>query len=168
MPCLRESFKDRVLGHQSSPSSLMTYAKFSNMHAKPSLFADEFKITGDISTQRNCDFMQADVSTIADWSAAIKLPINFEKSVALHYGKANLRRQCFINKRVIKSEKYVVDLAVCHSDTFSYEEHIRRIAYKAAKTAGMVLKVFSTRETEFLKIVYSVYVRPTLEYASSV
>ena len=35
-------------------------------YAKPSLFADDFKITGDVSMQRNCDFMQADVSAIGD------------------------------------------------------------------------------------------------------
>ena len=72
--------------------------------------------------------MQADVSAIADWSAANKIPINFEKSFALHYGKANPRWQYFINKHVIKNEKYVVDLGVCRSETFSYEEHIRCIA----------------------------------------
>ena len=108
------------------------------------------------------------LARLADWFAANKLPINFENSVALHYGKANPRRQYFMNKHVIKSEKYVVELGVCLSETFSYEEHIRRIAYKAAKTAGMVLKVFSSRDTEFLKRVYSIYVRSTLEYASSV
>ena len=137
-------------------------------YAKPSLFADEFKITGDVSMQRNCDFMQTNVNAIADWSAASKLSINFEKSVALHYGKANPRWQYFINKHVIKSEKYVVDLGVCRNETFSYEEHIRRTAYKATKITGMVLKVFSARDTDFLKRVYSAYVRPTLEYVSSV
>ena len=110
-------------------------------YAKPSLFADDFKLTGDVSTQRNCDFMQAVVSTIADWSVANKLPINFEKSVALHYGKAYPRRQYFINRHAIKSEKYVVDLSVCHSETFSYQEHICRITYKAAKIAEMVLSL---------------------------
>ena len=115
--------------------------------------------------------MQADVNAIADWSAANKLPINFENSVALHYGKANPRRQYFINKDVIKSEKYVVDLGVCRSETFSYEEYIYSShCIQSRKTAGMVLKVFSTRDrlTEFLKRVYSVYVRPTLKYASFV
>ena len=111
--------------------------------------------------------MQADISVIADWSAADKLPINFEKSVALHYDKANLRRQYFIDKHVIKSEKYDVDLGVCRSETFSYEEHIRRIAYKAANTTGMVIKVFSTRDTESLKRICSAYVGPALKYASS-
>ena len=35
-------------------------------YAKPSLFADDFEITGDVGTQRNCDIKQADVSAIAD------------------------------------------------------------------------------------------------------
>ena len=52
-------------------------------YTKPSLFADDFKIKDDVSTQRNCDFKHADISAIADWSAANKLPINFAKSVAL-------------------------------------------------------------------------------------
>ena len=48
-------------------------------YAKPSLFADDFKITCDVNTQRNCDFMQADVIAITDWSAANEPPIKFEK-----------------------------------------------------------------------------------------
>ena len=129
---------------------------------------NKFYITGDVSMQRNCDFIQAYISMIADWSAAIKLPIIFEKSIALHYGKTNPRQQYVIDKHVIKSEKYVFDLGVCHSEIFSYEEHVCRTAYKAAKTAEMMLKIFSTRDTDFLKRVYSAYVRLMLEYTSSV
>ena len=68
--------------------------------------------------------MQTDVSAIADWSAANKLPINLEKSVALHYGKANPRQQYVMDKHVIKSANYVVDLGVCRRPWCMSSRHI--------------------------------------------
>ena len=61
-----------------------------------------------------------------------------------------------------------MDLGVYRSDTASYEPHTRSVALKASRLAGMVLKIFSTREPDFLKHLFVAYVRPTLEYAVAV
>ena len=88
-------------------------------YAKPSFFADDLKIVGDVSTPDNCESMQADVNAIAAWSVANKLPISLDKSATLHYGKNNLKWQYVIHQQTMKTESDIMDLGVqCY---FRYE-----------------------------------------------
>ncbi len=137
-------------------------------NSKSSLFADDLKVVADVSTPQRCKLAQEDVNSVANWSAENKLPINFDKCVSVHYGRANLRYQYIIQQHKIRAEHCITDLGVCRSDTFTYDEHVRNTVLKTARKAGMVLKVFRTRDAEFLKRVFISYIRPSLEYASSV
>jgi hypothetical protein len=137
-------------------------------HAKPSLFADDFKMVGDVSTLTDREFMQSDVRELAAWSAANKLPINIAKSSVLHYGNGNVHEVYTINGETIACVESCKDLGVLRCDSFCYDTHARNVAQKAAKLAGMVLKIFSTREPKFLRQLFVSYVRPTLEYATQV
>ena len=78
------------------------------------------------------------------------------------------RTQYVMNGRVIASGNGCMDLGVYRSETASYEPHARSVVLKASRLAGMVLKIFSTREPDFLKRLFEAYVRPTLEYAVAV
>ena len=137
-------------------------------HAKPSLFADDFKMAGDVSTPVSRELMQQDVVAVARWSVVNKLPISYEKSMTLYFGKGNVRTQYLMNSKVIASGKGCMDLRIYRSDTASYEPHARSVAPKASRLAGIVFKIFSTREPDFLKRLFVAYVRPTLEYAVAV
>ena len=54
-------------------------------HAELSLFADDGKFIGDVSTQERRRLMQADLDAVADCLATNRLPINPDKSCVLHY-----------------------------------------------------------------------------------
>ena len=119
-------------------------------------------MTGDVSTPASRDLMQQDVDAVARWSVDNKLPISFEKSMTLHFGKGNIKMQYVMNCKVIASDNGCIDLGVYRSDTGSYEPHARSVALKASRLAGMVLKIFSTREPDFLKCLFVTNVRRTL------
>ena len=65
--------------------------------AKPSLFADDFKMVGDVSTPEDRSLMKSDVQAVGVWSADNKLPISLEKSTAIHYGAINICENYIIN-----------------------------------------------------------------------
>ena len=67
--------------------------------AKPSLFADDFKIMGDITTPGNCKLMQVNVEAIATRSVANKMPISLDKCTSMHYGKNNPKWLYVIHKK---------------------------------------------------------------------
>ena len=137
-------------------------------YAKPSLFADDFKMVEDVSSPVSREFLQQDVDAVARWSVVNKLTISYEKSMTLHFGNGNLRTQYVMNGKVIGSGNGCMDLIVYRSDTASYEPCARSVALKASRLASMVLKIFSTREPDFLKCLFVAYVKPTLEYAVAV
>ena len=66
-------------------------------HARPSLFAGDFKMVGDICTPENHSLMKSDVQAAGVWSADKKLPISLEKSTAMHYGAINICENYVIN-----------------------------------------------------------------------
>lgn len=86
----------------------------------------------------------------------------------LHYGRNNVKQEYSLGAAVITSTSCNMDLGVLRSDSFSYDEHVRSVALKASRMAGMTLKLFNTRDAEFLRRLYVAYIRPMLEYASPV
>jgi hypothetical protein len=137
-------------------------------YAEPALFADDFKFVGDVSCQLGRTSMQADIDAVATWSDTNQLPINLDKCTVLHYGRNNVKQEYSLGAAVITSTSCNMDLGVLRSDSFSYDEHVRSVALKASRMAGMTLKLFNTRDAEFLRRLYVAYIRPMLEYASPV
>ena len=132
------------------------------------MYADDFKFIGDVSTLQERRLMQADLDAMARWSADNRLPMGFQKSFALHYGKNNTKQQCSVCGSVIKSTSSCADLSVLRCDDFSYDQHIHDVALKTSRLSGMTLKLFSTQNQQFLTRVFTAIIRPILEYASCV
>ena len=107
--------------------------------ARSSLFANDFKMVGDVSTTECQELMQADVQAVADWSVVNKLPINLDKSVVLHYGRTNMRTQYKLNGQKLTAAETCNDLGLLRSHNFSYEEHARNVALKSARLSGSSL-----------------------------
>ena len=137
-------------------------------HARPSLFADDFKIVGHVSTPEDCSLMKSDVQAVGVWLANNKLPISLEKSTAMHYGATNICENYVINGQLLASVDSCMDLGVLRSKTFCYDVHAQKAALKANKLTGIMMNIFSSREPAFLRQLFVSYIRPTLEYAAPV
>ena len=84
----------------------------------------------------------------------------------LLYGSYNVKEKQE-SEKVISSVNNCKYLGVLRSN-FSYKEHARNTALKAAWLASMKLKVFNTQESTFLRQFFASYLHPTLEYAAPV
>jgi len=62
----------------------------------------------------------------------------------------------------------VCDLGVDVDSSLKFDGHINRIVAKAYSRIGILFRGFFSRDIAFLRKAYTVYVRPILEYASSV
>ena len=74
----------------------------------------------------------------------------------------------FINGSQIASSQVVADLGVHIDADLKYDAHINKIVGKAYSRLGVLFKGFASRDVQVLKTAYVSYVRPLLEYASSV
>ena len=132
------------------------------------LFADDSKAVGKSDTEKDHALMQADLNAIGSWSEDNQLPLSIAKSVSLHYGCNNQRMSYQINGAAIRDSDTCADLGVIRTSDFRYKAHINSICLKASRLSAMVFKLFSTRNKEFLCKLFITYIRPLLEYASTV
>ena len=95
-------------------------------------------------------------------------PSACQKCCTLHYGARSSRHQYILGGQPVASVSECVDLGVLCSDCFSYQSHVRAAALKAARLAGMVMRMFASRDKRFLCKLFCAYVRPLAEYAAPV
>ena len=62
-------------------------------HCQLSMFADDLKVAGDVTTSDDVAHVQSDLDAISKWSVANELPISLPKCSALHYGSSNSKHQ---------------------------------------------------------------------------
>ena len=73
-----------------------------------------------------------------------------------------------INSNNLPFSDCIRDLGVYHDSRLKYDQHISFIVRKAFNRAVLILKCFHSRNSSVLMQAFSVYVRPLLEFSSSV
>ena len=132
------------------------------------LFADDLKLYSKIIT--NCDriHFQAVLNHLQQWCIDWQLHINSSKCNIIHLGHNNTKPIYFLNGSPINAPETVTDLGVDVDPTLKFDHHINKIINKAYSRIGILFKGFASREVQLLKQAYTTYIRPVLEYASSV
>lgn len=73
-----------------------------------------------------------------------------------------------INNVIIQHVSHFKDLGVTVDPLLCFEMHINEICAKANQRSALILKCFNSRDPHLLMKAFTVFVRPLLEYASSV
>jgi len=121
-----------------------------------------------ISTNHDTCSMQAALDRLQQWCCDWQLTINVGKCHILHLGIKNTRKTYILNGNKVSSAHLVGDLGVDVDEGMTYDAHINKIIGKAYSRIGVLLKGFASRNVRVLKKAYLTYIRPVLEYASSV
>jgi len=132
------------------------------------LFADDLKLYSTINT--NCDHVQfqAVLNNLQQWCIDWQLNINPSKCNIIHFGHNNNKYTYFLNGSPLNAPETVTDLGVDVDPLLKFDHHINKIIKKAYSRIGILFKGFASREVQLLKQAYITYIRPVLEYASSV
>jgi len=141
---------------------------FSNSSVSHKLFADDAKLYSTINTECDAASLQNALDRLQQWSFDWQLSINISKCHILHLGKNNTKHQYFLNGCPIGAAQVVTDLGVDIDPLLKFDAHINKIVGKAYSRVGVLFKGFASRGVQVLKQAYTTYVRPVLEYASSV
>lgn len=132
------------------------------------LFADDLKLFSVINTSQDHISLQSTLDRLHEWCGIWQLTINSSKCYSLHLGKNNVQNTYFINGCQIAASQVVTDLGVEIDADLNFDAHINKIVGKAYARLGVLFKGFASRDIQMLKRAYVTYVRPLLEYASSV
>ena len=132
------------------------------------LFADDFKLYSKLTTDLDQASLQAALGRLQEWCTDWQMSINISKCHVLHLGKNNKHFHYYLYGNLIDARQSVADLGVEIDSNLTFDAHINRIIGKAYSRVGVIYKGFASRDVRILKQAYITYVRPVLEYASSV
>ena len=141
-----------------------------------SFFADDTRISKQISCYEDCMLLQDDLYKILDWSRSNNMKLHeqkFELLNHLHNGKSSLSELPFAveslqykvsSQEILCPVEDVRDLGVQVSNDLSWSGHIVSMVTKARSTLSWVFSVFKTRDRTVMTTLYKSLVRSTLEY----
>ena len=132
------------------------------------LFADDLKLYSNIYTTSDSVHFQAVLDRLQQWCTDWQLKINTSKCNIIHFGHKNNKYKYFLNGSPIGAPETVTDLGVDVDPLLKFDSHINKIIKKSYSRIGVLFKGFATRDAQILKQAYITYIRPVLEYASSV
>jgi hypothetical protein len=132
------------------------------------LFADDLKASAVVPVQTPPP-LQPFLDNVSIYCPANGLDLAVTKCHVLHLGANNPQTEYSCSGTVIPSTiEPVRDLGVYMSPDLTFKEHVSQIVRSASRKSFCLLKAVRTRDPALLARLFSVYVRPVLEYASPV
>ncbi len=131
------------------------------------MFADDVKLYLSYRHEYEHAILHNSLVSAGVWSDTWQLIIQGLKSSALTLGKAMPAAYSIADKPVpvVKSAS---DLGVIVDSCLSFREHVSSIVRKANFSMSVLFKCFTTSEVSALILAYTSYIRPILEYSSTV
>ena len=102
------------------------------------------------------------------WSSDWQLSLNPLKSNVLYLGKSNSRSIYTIKNVEIVSSDLIRDLGIGVDCGLKFSCHVQNIVTLSYQRLAVLFRGFCSKDTSILVRAYKVYVRPILEYCSSV
>ncbi len=131
------------------------------------LFADDLKIYSvhGLGMQNN---LQSSLASLGGWSRNWQLNVAPLKCFALYLGFNNPKLDYELNASIIKPAQTCRDLGVNVSDDLTFSNHCLSVCSKTLRDINIMFKCFLTTNCETLGLAYKTFVRPSLEYCSSI
>ena len=85
--------------------------------------------------------------------------------MVMHYGQNHEKRHFFMNGIQLNKSDTVRDLGVIFSSDFKWKNQILTVTNKANQMLGRIKKSFAKFDCNMLRLLYSTFNRPLLEFA---
>ena len=130
-----------------------------------SLYADDSKL----SVVENPDLLQIALDKGSVWSKIWKLSLCEKKCVVLNINsqKTQKTQRVFTLGGVpLRNVKEVTDLGLTYTNKMSFQPYIESKVKIAKARCNYILRAFASKDPIFLFKIFTIYVRPILEYAT--
>lgn len=141
-----------------------------NISSNIRLFADDCIIYRAINNDGDHLTLQTDLNLISDWCDVWQMSLNSSKCRAMTFSRKHKNSNysySIKNDTIVQCSSYKY-LGVNLTPNLSWSAHISVICAKASKTLGYLRRNLRKSPTSIRKLAYFTYVRPQLEFASSV
>jgi hypothetical protein len=132
------------------------------------LYADDLKMYTVVHSVNDCITLQDSLAKLQTWADDWQLGISFAKCYVTNIGNHIVDYDYMIGNQRIQHVSEVNDLGVMVDKKLTFSTHINNIVAKAHRRANLIMKCFVSKDRHSLMRAFQVYVRPLLEYCSTV
>ena len=143
-----------------------------NIRSSVRLFADDCVLYRNIESHTECQILQDDLNSLAQWEADWQMKFNVAKChsmrVTRHPPDKHVQFEYTLHQQRLEQAQSAKYLGITISDDLDWGQHISEISSKATKTLGFLRRnlAFAPRHTK--EAAYKTLVRPKLEYAAPI
>lgn len=135
------------------------------------LYADDVKLFSRVDCVDDCTKLQNATAKMQEWCVLNRLPLNVDKCNVMSFTRK--RNTCtydyVVNGTVLRRPDVIKDLGITFDPKLSFVKHIELVTVSAYKSLGFIIRGSRDfADVETLKLLYSTFVRPKLEYGSVV
>ena len=135
-------------------------------------FRNHFRDVKRIDNQNNSKILQKDLETLQTWERTWDMEFNRSKCRVLHISGTNepIHSQYTLHSETVTLESvdYARKLELSILKDLTWNKHIKEILTKSNRTLCFVKRNVRTRNKSVKELAYKTFVRPKLEYASTI
>ena len=135
---------------------------------KIQLFADDLKLYTNVDMTLTPNTLQTHLNLIQSWSIQWQLYISPNKCFTFTTGPANPSNNFTLSSSTVLHCISIKDLGITLEPSLKFKSHIMDIIARAKQRAALIHRCFASRSIKNLTRAYSTYIRPMLEYATTV
>jgi ribonuclease P/MRP protein subunit RPP40 len=131
-------------------------------------FADDTKQANKIRNQADADSFQISLNKLLDWSKTWGMLFNIDKCKILHCGRNNPKNEYYMDNIKLGTVESERDIGIRITSNLKPSSHCNEIVNKAKAVLNQISRSFHYRDKHVFIRLYKQYVRPHLEFSSSV
>jgi len=131
------------------------------------IYADDIKLFLPMRSDEDERCFQDDINSVITWTDKNQLTISKNKCCLLRIGEGNMVDFKIENEKIPRSSVFR-DLGVQIDSRLTFEPHINTIVKKASAFQNCLRRAFRTNNQKFYLDMYKTFVRPKLEFCTSI
>ncbi|VDO23305.1 unnamed protein product [Haemonchus placei] len=132
------------------------------------MFADDIKILGEVNDSISDPIVQQAFDKIVTWAVANGLSLSSDKTQVMRIGSHSISPVYAAADHVLKTVSEVRDLGFYYDYRLNFKKHCNILVSKGNRRSFNLFKALRSKNQDVLLRAYKLYVRPILEYGSSV
>ena len=143
-----------------------------NIRSSVRLFADDCVLYRNIKSLTDCQVLQEDVNSLAQWETDWQMKFNVAKCHSMrmtrHLPSNQIQFNYSLHQQTLEQVRSAKYLGLTITDDLEWGQHVSEISCKATKTLGFLRRNLALAPRHTKEVAYKTLVRPQLEYAAPI